>query len=467
MITILTALITIPIITKNLGANAYGVYVLIIVTAGLIPLVTTLGLPFTMVRFLAASNNTQEVQEGFHSIFFVTALMSVITSISVFLVMKMLLATWFDYYLTLYIEFPLYLLFVSLNLTTIAYFRTFQQIKRVSALMLFRALASVVLVFFFVLFGWGLPGVIAAYTVVEAVIFSASMFVIFSEIGFQVPRFLNLKAYLSFGLPLVPSNLTSWIVDSSDRYVISILLGAVYVAYYSPAYTLGNAVVLFTAPFGFILPAVLSKYYDENRITRVTTVLDYSLKYFLMSAAPFAIVASLFSRQILTLLSTTEIAQNGYLVTPYVAFSALVFGVSSIVSNMMVLKKRTDINAATWIIAALLNVGVNILLVPYFGIVGAAIGTVFAYLFASTVFVYYTLRSSKIRLDYVMSARIMGAAFVAGILLVPLTSRSIIELFPILVFSAAFYVGLLFLFRVVNRRELSMFIYLFGIKKAF
>jgi O-antigen/teichoic acid export membrane protein len=465
LVTSLTALITVPIITKSLGADVYGIYVLLLVTAGLVPLVITLGLPYAMIRFFAASKSRREIQEGYYSIFFVTGLMSIITSILTYLVMKLLIASLFSAYPTLSIEFPLYLLFVSLNLTTIAYFRTFQQIKRISVLLLLRAVVSVVLVALFIFLGLGLPGAIAAYTITEAAIFSVTTFIISSEIGFKIPRFVHFREYLSFSLPQVPANLTYWAVDSSDRFVISILLGTLSVAYYSPAYSLGNFVTLFAVPFSFILPAALAKYYDEKQITQVKTVLNYSVKYFLLTAIPFAIVASLFSKPILTLLSTTEIAQNGYLVTPYVAMSLLAFGVSGIISNVMVLKKRTDINAATWILAALLNIGVTILLVPRLGIIGAAIGTVFAYLFASTVFVYYNLKSAKIKLDYVVIAKIVGAAFLASVVLVPSTNTKIVVLIPILLFCAAVYAGLLLLFKVVDKRELSMLLSLFGVKR--
>jgi O-antigen/teichoic acid export membrane protein len=103
--------------------------------------------------------------------------------------------------------------------------------------------------------------------------------------------------------------------------------------------------------------------------------------------------------------------------------------------------------------------------VPRLGITGAAIGTVFAYLFASTVFVYYYLKSAKIELDYVMSAKIVGAAFLASVVFVPLTNVKIIDLVPILLFCAAVYAGLLLLFRVVDKRELSTLLSLFRIKK--
>ncbi len=63
---------------------------------------------------------------------------------------------------------------------------------------------------------------------------------IISNIGFKIPKFKNMREYLSFGLPTIPANLSSWIVDSSDRYVIGILLGSAFVGYYSPGYTLGK-----------------------------------------------------------------------------------------------------------------------------------------------------------------------------------------------------------------------------------
>ena len=109
----------------------------------------------------------------------------------------------------------------------------------------------------------------------------------------------------------------------------------------------------------------------------------------------------------------------------------------------------------------------NILLVPYIGIIGAAIGTVFAYLFASAVFIYYNLKSAKIQLDYVMWAKIMAAAFLTSVILVPLTHVSFINLLPILLFCAVVYVGLLVLFKIIDKRELSMFVSLFRVRREF
>jgi hypothetical protein len=42
------------------------------VTIGLVPGVVMLGLPYTMVRFLAAAKSREEIQEGYYSIVGIT-----------------------------------------------------------------------------------------------------------------------------------------------------------------------------------------------------------------------------------------------------------------------------------------------------------------------------------------------------------------------------------------------------------
>ena len=116
-------------------------------------------------------------------------------------------------------------------------------------------------------------------------------------------------------------------VDFSDRYVIGILIGTAFVGYYSPGYTLGNIILMFLAPFTFLLASLLSLYYDQNKIEEVELHLKYSLKYFLLIAIPAVFGLSILSKPLLTVLSTPEIAQNGYLITPIVAIGALIFGV--------------------------------------------------------------------------------------------------------------------------------------------
>lgn len=106
---------------------------------------------------------------------------------------------------------------------------------------------------------------------------------------------------------------------------------------------MGSIITMFTAPLAFMLPAVLSKYYDENNTKEVNIILSYSLKYFLLLAIPSAFGLSLLSKPMLMILSTPEIALQGYLITPFVALGALLFGAYAVIVQVIVLEKKTKI----------------------------------------------------------------------------------------------------------------------------
>jgi O-antigen/teichoic acid export membrane protein len=157
------------------------------------------------------------------------------------------------------------------------------------------------------------------------------------------------------------------------------LLGTALVGYYSPGYALGSLISVFFAPLSFLLPVTLSKSYDENDLDEVKKILSNSFRYIMVIAIPATFGISFLSKPILTILSTPEIAFQGYLITPFVALSALFAGVCGIISQVLVLEKRTLISGKIWTIAATLNLVLNFVFIPYFGIIGAAITTLIAF----------------------------------------------------------------------------------------
>ena len=214
-----------------------------------------------------------------------------------------------------------------------------------------------------------------------------------------MPNFKKIGEFLSFGLPLIPSGLSDWAVNSSDRYVISIFLGTASVGYYSPGYLLGNIISMFITPVACILPVVLSQHYDENNLERVETILNHSLRYFFALALPSVFGLTLLSWPLLSLLSTQEIADRGYMITPFVAVGMLFFGVASILTNIILLMKKTKYSAIIWIVAAALNLGLTILLVPRLDILGAALATLIAFVFVLASTAYYAMGLFPVRVD--------------------------------------------------------------------
>ena len=459
----LSGIILLPILTKNIPIEEYGIWVQISVTIGLIPAVVMLGLPYTMVRFLAAAKKREEIQESFYSIAFIVVFTSAIASFLLFLFSKPIAATLFDNNLIIARILSLIVFIECLNGLLLAFFRTFQQIKRYSIFLFIRTCLNVALVAYFVLSGYGIFGAVIGLLISTFFVFLIMASLIISEIGIKIPKFTHIREYLAFGIPTVPGNLSSWVVNSSDRYVIGIFLGTAFVGYYSPGYTLGNIINMFMAPLSFMLPVVLSKYYDENNMKEVKTVLRYSLKYFLLLAIPSAFGLSLLSKPILTILSTPEIASQGYLITPFVAASALLFGTRAVIGQIIILEKKTKISGTTWVMAGILNLGLNLIFIPYIGILGAAITTLLAFALALILISFYSFKYLKFDIDFRSILKSIFASIVMSLVIIQWNPIGLLNVLIVIGVCAVVYAAILLLLKGVKKDEIKFFKELFKV----
>jgi O-antigen/teichoic acid export membrane protein len=123
-------------------------------------------------------------------------------------------------------------------------------------------------------------------------------------------------------------------------------------------------------------------------------MMKYSVKYYAGIAISCALAVSVLSRPLLLVFTTQQIAANGYLVTPLVAAAALLLGAYTMFVQVISLKK-TAVIGTMWVLSAALNFGANLVLIPYFGITGAALTTFIAFLLAFVLTTVYLLRQLK------------------------------------------------------------------------
>lgn len=453
----LSSLILLPIMTKSFSISDYGIWVQINTTISLIPNIAALGLPYTMVRFLSAEKDKEKIQEGFYSITSIVLASTFIISTLLFIFSKSIAAALFNGDVNIAVLLSVIVFLACLNALLLNFFRTFQQMKRYSIFLLIQTYLGVFIVSYFAIKGFNIYTAALGLLIANLVTFFIMALFIISNIGFKIPKFKNMREYLSFGLPTIPGNLSSWIVDSSDRYVIGIFLGTAFVGYYSPGYTLGNIIMMLLAPFSLLLPSVLPKYYDNGEIEKVKTFLKYSLKYFLLIAIPSAFGLSMLSKPILMILTTQEIALNGYLITPFVALSAILFGVYAIISNIIVLEKKTGITGAIWIVAAVLNLGLNILFVPYFGILGAAAITLIAYGTAFILTLLYSVKFFDFDFDLVFIIKSVVASILMSTIIILINPYGILNVLITVIICTIVYTSLLLILKGIKKEEFKFF----------
>jgi O-antigen/teichoic acid export membrane protein len=454
----LSNIILLPILTRNLAIADYGTWALIMITISLLPTLVTLGLPNSLIRFGAAAKEKREIQEMFYSMGFIVLVASSVASGLLFLFLPQIAASLFQNNLTIARLLIPTILIASLIYFVTQYFVTLQQIKRYSVLTFFSAYLFTALVTYFVISGHGLEGAVIALLIQQLVVFSVMMLLIVTDIGFAMPKFANVKQHLAYGLPLISGLLSGWVVNSSDRYLIALFLGTAAVGYYSPGYTAGATIGMIAAPLTTLLPAVLSKHYDENNIADVRTILTYSLKYYAGITIPCVFALSALSKPLLLVLTTQQIAANGYLVTPFVAAGTALFGAYTVLVMTVALRKKTSVVGIIWVLSAALNFGLNLILIPYLGLIGAALTTFLAFLLAFVLTTLYSFKQFKFDVNGGFIVKSVCGSSIVALFLLLWNPSGVLSILLSIVLAIVIYVSVLLALRGFTIQEFK-FIY--------
>ncbi|MGZ4929201.1 MAG: oligosaccharide flippase family protein [Halobacteriota archaeon] len=451
----LSGIILLPILTKSLPAAGYASYELVVTTVNFLAIPLTLGLSYALIRFVALKTSTEEVRGDFYAIIAVTVLVNLVASSCFLLGAPSIAGILFSGNLLIAEMLPFVILFASLNVVLLDYFRAFKRLKSYAFFLFAQTYVGLAFTSYFVYAGTGAAGAVLGLLTGQIVVFVTMMMIVIAKMGIKSPRFTHLKPYLSFSVPLIPSTISFFVVNSIDRYLIGIFLGTTYVAYYAPSYYLGYTVLLFSMPLATMVPAILSSHFDENELPVVRTVLKHSVKYFLAGALPTVFLLAFLSKPILLLLTTPQIASQGYLVTPYIALSTLILGLQQILTSVIILVKKTRVIGVYWLIGAATNFGLNLFFIPRFGILGAAITTLiaFSWVFGATVILSRKFMKFDVNSFFILKSLIASIIMVAVIVQLDLVSK-----FGVLIAAsagAAVYVVLLLIMKGFGKQELA------------
>ena len=451
----ISGLIFIPIITKSFSTADYGVWSQVNTFVSLVPNIVNLGLPYTMVRFLAAEKDKAVIKQSFYSMMLLVLASTIVMIVVLLIFSNQIAAALFDGSMQIMYIVIIMAFFACLDLMLLSYFRTFQQIALYST---FLVLQTYIGVIFSIALTWmhqPIDVVVLGRLSGFFLVFVAMALLIVRELGFTT-KLKSLKDELKFAIPTVPNNVSSWVVDSSDRIVIGVFLGSVAVGCYSPGYSLGNIVLMFLTPFAVLLPAVLPEYYEKGDMDKVDTFLTYSLKYYLLITIPACVGLSILSKPLLYILTTTVIADSGYMITPLVALGAMFMGIYGIVNNIIILEKKTTILAHIWIAVAVLNIVLNIFAVPYIGIYGAGLATLFCYFFAFAVTLFYSNKYARLPFDYKSTLKIIVASAIMGIFVFIANPMGIINIVLVVIVAVVIYFAVLILLKGIDKKEVNL-----------
>jgi len=182
-----------------------------------------------------------------------------------------------------------------------------------------------------------------------------------------------------YGYPLLLASFAGALLNVIDRYALNSMSLLKFVAIYTLAFKIASVLKLvFVESFKMaVSPLIMQKIDSPDNKRFYSKVLLYS-SYVIM----FGIIAlSLFSLEIIKVMAKSPELWQAYIVVPVLALSVFFVNMREVTSSGLYITKKTKILGVVVVISTVLNLMLNILLIPLWNIMGAALATLLSQLF--------------------------------------------------------------------------------------
>jgi O-antigen/teichoic acid export membrane protein len=449
----LFSLITLPVYTRIFAPAEYGALSIILTLTGLLMAVVILGGDSAYARFYFAARTFEERQQLTSSWIGFLGVWSVAVAL-VLLPFSPQIADWAltGDVRTALIAVPL----VSVPIVLVN--RMCAQVLRNE----FRAVAFSVLnfvsigltvaigLFVAVVLGMGVLGILIGSLFGEALMLPVRIWVarrmLRATFSLRVVRPL-----LAFGVPLVPISLAYWVFLVSDRILLAQLSTLEQVGLYSVAASLVGLTSIAVSALGQAWTPHATRAYEEEP-DYAPRLFGRMMTYVLAGFGFLCVAITVFAPELLAVLTGPGFSGAAMAVGP-LAIGMVAYASTQITAGGISLRMQTKYLALHAWLAALLNLGLNLVLIPRFGMLGAAWATMVAYTFLTLAYLVTSQRLWPVTYETRRSLTIVAvtiALTVGGALMpsLPLAQAVLVKGAYCLIFPVA-----LFALRAFDQRE--------------
>lgn len=203
----------------------------------------------------------------------------------------------------------------------------------------------------------------------------------FSKIDFDL-----IKHMLRFAIPLVPTVIAMWLLNLSDRYVLLYFHGEAAVGIYG----IGSRFVIL---MNVIISAVSMAYttFAYSNVDNPEAKNQYRIVLNLMYVALIGMgfTLSLFSKELIQLMTSADYATANKPMRDMM-FSQIIYGISTITGYGIFFTKKSQYSLVATISGAVVNLVLNFIFIPKYGIVAAAATTLVGYIVMFGINYYFS-----------------------------------------------------------------------------
>lgn len=394
------------VIARN-GAAEYGIFSLGVTILGVITIGCLVGLDRGITKFVShynAKNDQVMIKSYINTSLKITAAWSIIVGIALFLLSDIISINIFSKpELSIVLKiFSILLPFYILGQMFISVMTAYQKIKYVTFINILQyGLTLLLLVSFIFINVKDISGALA-YSLAFIISGIISLFIvkikIFNFLDKSIKTVNVLKPLRNFSLPLMFNNFVEYFIISLDMLLIGYLLTSSDVGIYSAAYVTTQLISLLPSVLMWVFAPALSDLLAKNLNKEAKEIFLQSSRWIFIVAIPVVSFSIFFSKSIMNSLFGYEYL-SGNLVFIILSISVFILSLSSIERKSIEISHHSKTLLYYSLTAFIVNLCLNLYLIPLYGILGSAIANIITFTIYSILCIY----KSKKELNFVQN----------------------------------------------------------------
>ena len=389
VITSICAFLWTILIARYLGVSDYGIVSFAISFTGLVVIFMDLGMSTYITRELA--KHKEMVSKYVNNIFFFKIFLSII----LFFISGLILVLLGSPNLTIIVTLIFTIEMIAISMTNFlnGIFQAFEQVKYQAIGTILNSGLLLIGILLTMFFNWGVISIAISYVIAYFIFFSY-MFLKFNQ-KFPLPKIeIDLSFIKSTIINSLPFGLTNFfysIYFSIDIVMLSYLTGNYSTGLYKSAYNIITVFTTFFPVYQNVIFPVMSKFFKESR-DLIKISYELSVKYLLLFILPLSVGIFFYARPLVDLIYSNQysLATTPVQILIWTVSFLFINGATSTLLNAV---DRETIVTRIYIVAAIFNVILNLILIPLYSYDGAAIATVLSEVVITVLTLYYIFKT--------------------------------------------------------------------------
>lgn len=380
---------------RFLGPADYGIYAVVISLMTMVNLILSTGIPQAVSKYVAHQDgNELHVKKTAQN-------MQLTFSLVLFLIYyyfaDQLAIMLNDPGLTPYLRLsslivPAY----ALQALYIGYFNGLKEYGKQSLMIILYSVFKVVFILGFAVTSYALYGAITGFIISSIAVFALGFFFVRStdkkfQSSSNKSTLISARTILDFATPIIFYSVATNLIMSFDLFFVKAYLTDMDVGIYSAVSTISKVPFYIIAGiYGALFPAISSMSVHNDR-SQMTMHIIRSVKYSMLVLVPSTLFVVIFSKQVLSFLFSEQYSA-GSTSLGVLTIGMGFFGLFSLFTTVINGIGQPRVSMFMSLIVLVLDIFLNQLFIPSYGVVGAAMATCISCLMGLTISFLYVYR---------------------------------------------------------------------------